>query len=73
MDVLDVGLWLTTFPAATLALFWFVTAPTLSPAPVIAVDAALWVIPTTFGTAICGGPVETTRFTEEPCCTAVPA
>ena len=34
--------------------------------PVIAVPAADCVSPTTFGTATCAGPEDTTRFTAEP-------
>ena len=62
-----------TFPAATVLLAAVVTVPTTRPAPVIAVVAAACVRPTTFGTATCAGPVDTTRFTAEPALTCVPA
>jgi hypothetical protein len=48
------GLWLTTLPEATVALLAIVTVPTVKPAPVIDEVAAVWVSPTTFGTATCG-------------------
>src|SRR5690242_2488501 len=44
------GVWLITWPAGTLALAAGVTAPTDSPAAVIAVCAAACARPTTFGT-----------------------
>jgi hypothetical protein len=50
-----------------------VTVPTTRPTPVIEVVAAACVSPTTFGTATVAGPVETTRFTDEPTATDVPA
>jgi hypothetical protein len=43
-----------------------VIVPTTSPAFVIAVVAAVCVSPTTFGTATCGGPDDTTRSTSLP-------
>src|SRR5262249_60878622 len=49
-----------------------VTVPTIRFAFVIAVVAAACVSPTTFGTATCGGPDETTRFTALPTATCVP-
>src|SRR5213082_2756993 len=62
-----------TLPAATVLLDCIVTAPTVRPAPVMALAAAACVWPTTFGTAICAGPLETTRLTGEPLATFVPA
>src|ERR1019366_3188787 len=67
------GLSLITLPDATVPLAAVVTVPTTRPAPVIAVAAAACVCPTTFGTATCAGPVETTRFTADPRATSVPA
>src|SRR5215813_13604697 len=69
----DTGDWLITRPAATVVLDCCVTVPTTRPAFVIAVDAAVCVRPTTLGTATCGGPDETTRFTELPTVTCVAA
>jgi hypothetical protein len=63
------GLSLKTVPAATVELLCIVTIPTISPAPVMALFAAACVIPTTFGTAICAGPLLTVRFTAEPVAT----
>src|SRR5262245_30028749 len=68
----DTGDWLITRPAATVVLDCCVTVPTTRPAFVIAVDAAACVRPTTFGTATCGGPDDTTRFTALPVATCVP-
>src|SRR5205823_1183324 len=68
-----VGLSLMTLPAATVLLDCIVTAPTVRPAPVMALVAADCVWPTTFGTATCVGPLETTRLTAEPLATLVPA
>ena len=48
------GFWLITWPAGTVALLWVVTVPTVRLAPVIAVEAAAWVMPTTFGTVTLG-------------------
>src|SRR5712691_4604636 len=67
------GLWLMTEPDATVALEAVVTAPTVSPAPMIALDAAACVRPTTFGVATCGGPDDTTNATALPVSTCVPA
>src|SRR5437764_919309 len=67
------GLSLMTLPEATVLLDCIVTAPTVRPAPVMALVAAACVWPTTFGTAICAGPLETTRLTGEPLATFVPA
>src|SRR5437764_1221038 len=68
-----VGLSLMTLPAATVLLDCIVTVPRVRPAPVMALVAADCVWPTTFGTAICAGPLETTRLTAEPLATLVPA
>src|SRR5919199_1577824 len=62
-----------TDPAGTVVLDAVVIAPTVSCALVIAAVAAVWVSPTTFGTATCGGPDETTRATAVPMTTSVPA
>jgi hypothetical protein len=43
-----------TCPAGTVALLWVVTVPTVRLAPVMAVEAAAWVMPTTFGTVTLG-------------------
>src|SRR3989440_1575754 len=67
------GLSLMTLPAATVLLDCRVTAPRVRPAPVMALVAAACVWPTTFGTATCVGPLETTRLTAEPLATLVPA
>ena len=50
------GLSLMTLPAGTVELLTVVTVPSTRPAPVIAVVAAAWVIPSTFGTATVAGP-----------------
>jgi hypothetical protein len=68
-----VGLSLITLPEATVLLDAVVTVPTIKPAPVIEVVAAACVAPTTLGTATLAGPLETTRFTDEPTLTLVPA
>src|SRR6185503_337525 len=68
-----VGVWLMTEPAGTVELDAVVTAPTVRPAPVIALLAAACVRPTTFGVATCGGPDETTSATALPVTTSVPA
>src|SRR5262245_36463859 len=60
-----------TDPAGTVVLVACVTALTVRFAPVMALDAAIWVRPTTFGTVTCGGPFETTRLTALPCATCV--
>jgi hypothetical protein len=67
------GLSLITFPAATVALDCCVTVPTTKPAFVIDVPAAACVNPTTFGTATCAGPLDTTKLTADPTFTLVPA
>src|SRR5262245_31810909 len=67
------GFWLTIEPVGTVVLDVFVTAPTTRPAFVIAVDAAACVSPTTFGTATCGGPDDTTSATALPVAIWVPA
>src|SRR4051794_19316884 len=64
---------LITEPAGTVVLDAVVTAPTVRFTPVIAVVAAACVWPTTFGTATCGRPDETTRATALPVVTCVPA
>src|SRR5262245_18084627 len=67
-----VGVWLITDPDGTVVLDAVVTVPSVRFAFVIAVVAAAWVRPTTFGTATCGGPLDTTRFTALPVTTCVP-
>src|SRR4029453_7594037 len=62
-----------TDPAGTVVLDAVVTVPSVRPAPVIAVVAAAWVWPTTFGVATCGRPVDTTSATALPVTTCVPA
>ena len=62
-----------TDPDGTVVLDEVVIVPTLRPALVIAVVAAAWVRPTTFGTATCGGPDETTSATGLPGATCVAA
>src|ERR687884_389106 len=62
-----------TDPAGTVVLEAVVIAPTVNCAFVIAVVAAACVSPTTFGTAICGGPDETVSATALPTATDVPA
>src|SRR5262245_19832511 len=66
------GAWLITEPAGTVVLDCCVIVPTTRPAFVIAVVAAVFFSPTTFGTATCGGPDDTTSFTELPTVTCVP-
>src|SRR3954465_4451892 len=68
----EIGDWLITDPAATVVLVAVVIAPTVRFAPVIAVVAAACVRPTTFGTATCGRPDETTRAKARPVRTGVP-
>jgi hypothetical protein len=53
-------------PDGTVELDCCVVVPTTSDALVIAVVAAARVSPVTFGTATGAGPLETTRFTDEP-------
>jgi hypothetical protein len=72
-EVPAVGLSLITLPTATVVLDAVVIVPTINPALVMAVEAAVCVLPTTFGTATWGGPLETTRLTEDPLLTCVPA
>ena len=67
------GFWLMTEPAGTVVLDAVVIVPTVRPAPVIAAVAAACVRLTTFGTATCGRPVETTSATALPVATCVPA
>src|SRR3954462_14882591 len=67
------GDWLITEPAGTVVLVAVVTPPTVRPAPVIAVRAAVCGRPTTLGTATCGRPLETTSATALPELTCAPA
>src|SRR5204862_6274804 len=70
------GCWLITLPEATVVLDSCATAPTVKPAPLMALVAAACVWPTTFGTATGvggGAPLETTRLTAAPLATLVPA
>ena len=62
-----------TDPDGTVVLELVVIAPTTRPASVIEVVATAWVRPTTFGTATCGGPDETTSATALPTFTCVAA
>src|SRR5438067_1673408 len=59
------GLSLITLPEATVLLDCCVTAPTVRPALVMALVAAAWVWPTTFGTGTVGGGVP-----PDPICTS---
>src|SRR5215470_12433386 len=68
-----VGFSLITDPDGTVVLDDVVTVPTVNPAFVIAVEAAACVRPTTFGTATCGGPDDTTSATALPTTICVPA
>jgi hypothetical protein len=75
-EVPAVGLSLITSPEGTVLLEAVVTVPTTNPTPVIAVDAAVCVSFNTFGTitcVTCAGPLEITRFTDDPVFTDVPA
>src|SRR5204863_8504240 len=63
------GLSLMTLPAATVLLDCLARPPTVLHTPLFASAAAACVWPTTFGTAICAGPLETTRLTGEPLAT----
>src|SRR5436190_1694959 len=67
------GVWLMTDPAGTIVLDTVVTVPAVRPALVIVVLAAACVRPTTFGTATCGAPDETTSDTALPLVTCVAA
>src|SRR3954468_9585253 len=71
--VAAVGFWLITDPDGTVVLDAVVTVPTTRLAPVIAVVALACVRPTTFGTATCDGPDETTSATALPTFTWVAA
>src|SRR4051794_12103345 len=64
---------LITEPAGTVVLDAVVITPTVRLTLVIAVVAAAWLWPTTFGTATCGKPDEMTRATALPIVTWVPA
>jgi hypothetical protein len=72
-DVPAAGLSLMTDPIGTVPLAAVLTAPTVSPAAVMALVAATCVNPTTFGTLIDAGPDDTTRVTPLPAATDVPA
>src|SRR3954468_9319157 len=72
-SVPDIGDWLMTEPAGMVVLVAVVTAPTVRLTPVIAVVAAACVRPTTFGTATCGGPVDTTIAMAVPATAWTPA
>ena len=67
------GVWLMTSPAGTNVEDANVTAPSARLAAVIALVAAVWVRPTTFGTVTIDGPDDTVNATDEPGATAVPA
>src|SRR4029079_1475539 len=71
--VAAIGFWLITDPDGTVVLDDVVMVPTVRPAVVIAELAAACVRPTTFGTATCGGPDETTRAPALPTFTCVAA
>src|SRR5207237_6131859 len=60
-------------PDGTVVLDEVVIVPTVNPAFVIEVVAAACVRPTTFGTATCGAPDETTSATALPVATCVAA
>ena len=62
-----------TDPAGTVRLDCVVTVPTVRLAAVSALDAAAWARLTTFGTATCGSPEETTRATAVLMTTSAPA
>src|SRR3954471_4230320 len=64
---------LITEPAGTVVLDAVVIAPTVNSEPTMAALAAACVCPTTFGTATCGKPDETTSATALPIVTCVPA
>src|SRR4029079_18229686 len=66
------GVWLMTEPAGTVALDAVLTVPSARPAAVMAVVAAPWVRPTTFGTVTCGAPEDTTSETALPRLTCAP-
>ena len=61
-----------TSPVGTVELDAVATAPTVRPAPVIAVVASDCVSPTTLGTVTGAGPDDTVRFTVEPAATLAP-
>ena len=67
------GFWRMTVPLGTVELACWVTDPTISPAWVMALVAALWVRPTTLGTVTGAGSEDTTRSTAEPGATEAPA
>src|SRR3954471_16127772 len=57
------GVWLMIVPAATVALFAVVTAPSVSPAPAIAAWPSDWTRPTTLGTLTSAGPSDSVNAT----------
>ena len=64
---------LITLPDATVLLYACVMVPGVRPADVRALPAVAWVIPTTLGTDIIWGPMETLNETAVPCATDAPA
>lgn len=66
------GLVEMTSPFGTLELAWYVTVPTANWSAPSLLDADASERPTTFGTAIELGPLETVRTTVEPCGADVP-
>src|SRR4030095_1036186 len=67
------GVWLMTLPAGTDILDAVEIVPTTSCAPVIAVDAAASVRPTTLGALTCGTPVDVVSAIALPTTTSAPA
>src|SRR4051812_41127457 len=67
------GVWLMIDPVGTIVFDTVVTVPGVRPAFVIVVVPAACVRPTTFGTATCGAPDETTSATAPPLVTCVAA
>ena len=72
-NVPTAGVWLTTCPVGTVALYACVTSPTVNPAPVIVVCAAAWVMFSTLGTVTGAGPWEMMSATALPGGSRVPA
>ena len=64
---------LITLPDAMVLLYAWVMAPVVRPADVRALPAAAWDIPTTLGTYVIWGPMETLNETAVPCATDAPA
>ena len=62
---------LITLPDATVLLYASVMVPVVRLADVRALLAADWVMPTTLGTHVIGGPMETLNETVVPCATDV--